>query len=99
MCSSDLWSIDDCKDCGAERLCPLAYNGVFLETKEEAEAFEKVVDEWRKNENTYLHDFKRRFPKTNYDDSMITRLCVAHLYGIKCPEIVCKDCWNSPVEE
>ena len=62
----------------------------------------ELVEKWSKEhpERTYLTDFLKKYPNAKIGKNGNPVTCPISLgYTKKCPQIDCKDCWNTPVEE
>lgn len=60
-----------------------------------------IVEEWSKThpKKTYLSVFKEMFPNAQLCLDGTPNACVKYLWGGKCPDLTCKDCWNRPLDE
>ena len=52
---------------------------------------------------TYAQDFMEKFPDApkckSFNNGGCPSACRMRIYGGKCPEIKCAECWNEPMEE
>lgn len=52
---------------------------------------------------TYAQDFFEKFPDApkckSFNNGGCPSACRTRIYGGKCPEIECAECWNEPMEE
>jgi hypothetical protein len=69
-----------------------------------AEYAKKLIENLQKWSNehakkTYKQDFLEKFPEAQRNRDGVPLMCKKRIYGGKCPETECDECWNEPMND
>ncbi len=103
LCDSRL----TCEAVAHDKQCPLYDFCRLTQSKACAKDVKRAVEsvqEWsdEHSKKTYAQDFFKKFPNAPKDKTAKEKCplaCRRGIYGGKCPEIECDECWNEPMEE
>lgn len=97
-------------DAANKEQCPLVGFAFCGRSAAEASAKEiikaiEILQKWSDEhpKKTYAQDFMEKFPDApkckSFNNGGCPSACRMRIYGGKCPEIECAECWNEPMEE
>ena len=105
LCDSRTWC-----EAGTENKeqCPLFDVCVWrlgIVCNEDVKRAIEILQKWSNEhpKKTYAQDFLEKFPDApkfkSFNNGGCPSACRTRIYGGKCPEIECAECWNEPMEE
>lgn len=102
LCDSRDRCVASKEQCPMFGLCEDVLTRICAEdVKTAIETMQKWSDEHPKK--TYAQDFMEKFPDApkckSFNNGGCPSACRMRIYGGKCPEIECAECWNEPMEE